>query len=348
MKQTTTKPIRLKDIATRAEISVAAVSMALADHPDISLETKRQVRELSQVLGYRRAGIYLKDDAAQRRLERIGLVMVGGRWGEPPHSIQPRTLARHARQNNFRLEICDIESIEDPDQVIDQAVNFGKMLDGLIISGYADERLLNALYEKNIPCVIYGHILLNDADLGRVHRVGHVVASDEIYATQAAVSRLHAMGHRRIAFASENAPRGLCHWQWLMGYKLALLEHDLAIDPQLIAITGRKFAGPQIVQQFSSLADPPTAYMVPDITTAHSLVQAHAAASPHAGPLDKTLICGGSPEMLEMFGMDNYPLILENTEMLSMAAVNRLAELRRNPLTQPTQLTIAPIIRNFP
>jgi DNA-binding LacI/PurR family transcriptional regulator len=36
MKQTTTKPIRLKDIATRAEISVAAVSMALADHPDIS------------------------------------------------------------------------------------------------------------------------------------------------------------------------------------------------------------------------------------------------------------------------------------------------------------------------
>jgi LacI family transcriptional regulator len=348
MKQTTTKPIRLKDIATRAEISVAAVSMALADHPDISSETKRQVRELSQVLGYRRAGIYLKDEPPQRRLERIGLLMVGGRWGAPPHSILPRILARHARQNNFRLEIFDIESIEHPDQVIEQAVGFGKMLDGLIISGYADERLLDALNEKNIPCVIYGHILLNDDDIGRIHRVGHVVASDEIYASQVVVARLLKLGHRRIAFASENAPRGLCHWQWLMGYKLALLEHGQTIDPNLIAITGRKFAGPQIIQQFSSLADPPTAYMVPDITTAHSMAQAHAASFPDAESLNKTLICGGSAEMIEMLGMDDFPLIMENTEMISMAAVNRLAELRRSPLPQPTQLTIAPSIRNFP
>ncbi|MCC6422337.1 MAG: LacI family DNA-binding transcriptional regulator [Phycisphaerales bacterium] len=348
MKSTTTRPIRLKDIATRAEISVAAVSMALADHPDISTETKRQVRELSQVLGYRRAGVYMKGESTQRRLERIGLVFIGGRSAVQPHSILPRALARQAQQNNFRLEIIDIESIEDPGQVIEQTVNFGKMLDGLIISGYADERLLEALNEKNIPCVIIGHILLNDADLGRIHRVGHTVASDEMYASQAVVGRLIELGHRRIAFASENAPRGLCHWQWLMGYKLALMEHGQTIDPQLIAITGRKFAGPQIVQQFSALGDPPTAYLVPDITTAHSLVQAHAAAFPDAGPLHKSLICGGNPEMLEIFGMNDYPVVMENADMLVTAAVNRLAELRMNPLPQPTQLTIAPIMLNFP
>ena len=47
-----TRKITLKDVAERAKVSVAAASMALADHPQISPETKDRVLRLSRKLGY--------------------------------------------------------------------------------------------------------------------------------------------------------------------------------------------------------------------------------------------------------------------------------------------------------
>lgn len=44
--------ITLKDIAIRANISVNAVSKALRDSQDISVKTKKLVREIADELGY--------------------------------------------------------------------------------------------------------------------------------------------------------------------------------------------------------------------------------------------------------------------------------------------------------
>ena len=44
--------ITLKDIAKTVGLSMATVSRALADHPDISRETKERVREVAQALSY--------------------------------------------------------------------------------------------------------------------------------------------------------------------------------------------------------------------------------------------------------------------------------------------------------
>ncbi|HEY9228239.1 MAG TPA: LacI family DNA-binding transcriptional regulator, partial [Gemmatimonadaceae bacterium] len=44
--------VTLKDIAKTVGLSMATVSRALADHPDISGETKDRVREAAQALSY--------------------------------------------------------------------------------------------------------------------------------------------------------------------------------------------------------------------------------------------------------------------------------------------------------
>lgn len=41
------RPVTLKDLAKTLGVSVTTVSKALKDYPDISEETKRQVKELS-------------------------------------------------------------------------------------------------------------------------------------------------------------------------------------------------------------------------------------------------------------------------------------------------------------
>src|ERR1700749_2666150 len=44
--------VNLKKLADMLNLSISTVSRALKDHPDISAETKRKVKELSAVLEY--------------------------------------------------------------------------------------------------------------------------------------------------------------------------------------------------------------------------------------------------------------------------------------------------------
>jgi len=349
MKPSLTKPIRLKDIARRAEISVAAVSMALADHPDISPETKRQVREISHVLGYRRAGVYTSCEPPQKRLERIGLVMVDCHWDNHSPTVLPRVLSRQARRGDLRLEIFDVEAAGDPIHLLDQILNFGKTLDGLILNGYVGKSIIEALNRQGIPCVVFGSVLVEDSELDQAPTVGHSITTDQIQCGRIAARRLLACGHQRIAFVCRNAPRGLCHWQWMTGYKLALIEAGMPIDPQLIYISGqRTTTGAQVLEQFQSLQSPPTAYIVPDLTLAHSLVQAHANLFPNAPSIHNNLISTGVMETATFFAMEDYPIILEDIDRMALATINRLIELSRNPMPEPTQLVLAPILRNLP
>ena len=66
---------RLREVAKYAKVSIGAASRALADHPNISGETKRRVREASRQLGYQP-----KSPKAPRvagAAARIGFVALG-------------------------------------------------------------------------------------------------------------------------------------------------------------------------------------------------------------------------------------------------------------------------------
>ena len=62
-----------KDIAAACGVSTAAVSRALADHSDISEETKEKIRRMAEKMGYGSARVEKKKHHAHR----IGLLITG-------------------------------------------------------------------------------------------------------------------------------------------------------------------------------------------------------------------------------------------------------------------------------
>src|SRR5262245_58050726 len=74
--------VTLKDIADKANVSIAAVSLALADRPGIGAETKSKVLRLSREMGYVPRRDPLLDRANDRtRLmkQRLGFLLLGGK-----------------------------------------------------------------------------------------------------------------------------------------------------------------------------------------------------------------------------------------------------------------------------
>src|SRR5688572_15831921 len=68
------RKVRLKDLAAKANVSVATVSMALSDHPSISDATKKRIHQIGRRLGYGR-------EAASRAL-RFGMLFHGSPAGD--------------------------------------------------------------------------------------------------------------------------------------------------------------------------------------------------------------------------------------------------------------------------
>lgn len=67
------QPVKLEDIASRLGVSKVTVSKALRNHPDISVETRRKVKELADELGY--IPNFLAKNLSSRRSNIIGLVV---------------------------------------------------------------------------------------------------------------------------------------------------------------------------------------------------------------------------------------------------------------------------------
>ncbi len=340
MKRKNAKSVRLKDIARKAEISVSAVSMALADHPQIGPETKSRVQALSAELGYRRLAdrVAARPSASGARpLHRIGFLQVGGRAGEQSPPV--RYLAREANGQGMRLEIHDIEHAEDVDAVVAEAVRFARELDGLVICGRARPPVFHAIEALKRPCVVLGHVMADPTDPNPSSHVGHVVIYDEILAGRTAARALIEAGHQRIAFTCEQTPPGMSHSRWLSGYQLAHFDTGLPIERERITVTGRLYWGIQeAAEKYLSLKNPPTAHVVPDFRIARELVQAYAV---RGARIEKNaIVIGGSPESARLSGMADYPLIFGDMQLLAQGLLVRLRELNEHPQKQPTMLVL--------
>lgn len=340
MKHALNKPVRLRDIARRAEISVAAVSMALADHPDIGVETKRHVREISQQLGYRRPSTHtFARDEAGKKIERVGFLQIAGRADDRVHLPPLRSLACLAGEQGIRLEIQEIEDAANVEESIRRAVQFTEGVEGLVITGKAPPKLLAALNELKTPYVALGYVMSDPADPDPAAHLGHVVTHDETLAARTATRWLIAAGHRRIAFTCEQMPPGMSHSRWLSGYQLAHLDAGLPLDPALVTVTGKLYWGAEeTADRYLAMAEPPTAHVVPDVRIAHGLIQAYAVRGVTIHP--KEIVIEGLPEVAKLFAMEGHVLAYCEMDLLARSLLSRLAQLSKHPEPQPTTLLV--------
>ena len=76
--------ITIKDIARLVKVNPSTVSRALKDHPDISEDTKRKIREVAEELGYRP-----NFQAIHFRNRRSGLIGLQCTATEPLNAMEP-------------------------------------------------------------------------------------------------------------------------------------------------------------------------------------------------------------------------------------------------------------------
>ena len=162
-KQQIKQRVGLKDIARKADVSVSAVSMALADHPRISVETRQRIQEISQQMGYvrKRARSWQIIEGDIKRSWRFGILCVVEKASDKSgYDTMIHAAAMTAPHENVRLELASFEEFSTPyEQLEAHAIDYVRGLDGLIVSGRVSHALLTSLMATGTPVVIVGHLM---------------------------------------------------------------------------------------------------------------------------------------------------------------------------------------------
>jgi LacI family transcriptional regulator len=166
--------ITLKDIAKSVGLSMATVSRALADHPDISGETKERVREVAQAMSYipNYRARYLR--AKHSRL--IALIVPEMNMFFVPSMIAG--INHVVQQNDFSLIVFQSDnSIVQERRLAEYCTHLSA--DGVLLvlsAETADLQHLETLHEVGIPVVLldktidtvkYTTITIDDEEAGR-------------------------------------------------------------------------------------------------------------------------------------------------------------------------------------
>ncbi len=216
------KPITIKVIAKRLNISISAVSKALHDNPSIGLRTKARVKALAAELNYEPNQIAI--DLQKGKTNTIGVIL--------PHLTEiffPQLISgieEVAVENNYVVIFG--QSNEDPlkEQKLLQSMKRHRV-DGIIMSISKNTFNYDHLIKikNSIPIVFVDRI----PDIKEIH----YVACNMVSGTVQLVNYLLHKKHRVIGMI--NGPEKLVFSKERMeGYRQALEKQRLKFDPYLV------------------------------------------------------------------------------------------------------------------
>jgi len=219
------KPVTLKEIAGHLNISVATVSKALKDYPDVSKKTKARVKELAKMLNYKPNTFAV--NLRTKESKTIGLII--------PVIVHHffsnviKGILSQAEKNGYLVIILQSnESFELEKKQIDLLLS--QRVDGILISlanGTADFNHLNEILAQDKPLVMFDKI-------AKIVKCSKVIIDDR-KAAYMATQHLIDIGCKRIAhFRGALLPQNSI--DRFLGYKKALLDNNLPYDPSMVYI----------------------------------------------------------------------------------------------------------------
>lgn len=253
--------MNLKELAHNLGLSQTTVSRALNGYPEVSEATRRKVREAAEAHNYR-PSVRAKSLATGRSMTIAHVVPLSSQH-EMVNPIFSDFIAgageEYARAGYDLLLSVVPDSEQDRmyrDLVTRQAV------DGLIVQApsLTDNRI-PLLNELGIPFVVHGRStgVLSDYNWLDVNNRR---------AFERATGLLLDLGHRRIALVNGLASLDFANRR-NDGYKRALLERGIAIDPDLIAHDEMtENYGFEVARRLLASPNPPTAFLVSSIIPA--------------------------------------------------------------------------------
>lgn len=217
------RQVTIKDIARELGISPSTVSRALKDHPDISPDTKKAVKELAEELNYQPNSIALS--LRQSKSNTIGVIIP-----EIVHFFFSTVISGIedvAYEAGYSVIVSQSnESYER--EVMDTKALFNNRVDGMLVSVSRETKdfdHLISIHKRGMPIVFFDRIC-------NAINCSQVIVDDFDGAFQA-TEHLIKQGYVRIAHLG--GPTNLeIHKNRLEGYKAALEQYNRPIDESLI------------------------------------------------------------------------------------------------------------------
>ena len=209
--------ITIRDVAARAQVSIATASRALRDHPSVSDATKARVIEAAAAVGY--APVSRTPGAQVGRVAVITPFV--GRWffGHVIEGIE-RVLRDRALDMVVMRVGPGLQRIVPPD------LHTRGIVGVIILNLDVDMDQIRPLQERGIPV----------AALGINHPAMPTVRIDDTLAAREATRHLVSLGHRRIGLVSgqqyDTAPFRIPR-ERREGVLMELQRHGIAWDPSL-------------------------------------------------------------------------------------------------------------------
>lgn len=300
-------------IAKELGVSVATVSRALNDHPEVNIETKQRVIDVANRLGYVPA-------MSRTPANVIGLVYpsdpVTTNFGDFESAMLAGIL-QGINEQSYDVTIVNLARDKQPGESYTRFFR-RKGVRGVILRTLdASPRLAEEIAAEGFPCIIV-------ADRSEQPGVNYVCGESRVDSVRA-VEHLIYQGHRRIALGTHTVMDS-DHRDREAGYLEALDKHGIKIDRDLIIpLPSSAEGGSETINRILSLDDPATAVY---FTTPLSTV----------GALHRCLELGVHvPREFSIVGFDDsdvrkrtfpqYTAVCQNAEQLGLEAARWLTRL---------------------
>jgi len=222
-------PVRLKDIAQRAGVSVMTVSKVLRDEPDVSAATKTRIRALAQEMGY------VPDALAQslrtRSTKLIGIIIPA--ITNPIYARILLAVENQVHEAGFDLLLGHtLNQPEREEAVIRRMI--ARRVNGLLLFPVhrleAESKAYDELRRHRLPTVLLGPPPVPYADFPSIQ-------AEDVEGSSQATRHLIELGHRDIAYLV--GPRAsVWSQERFQGYQKALRDAGLPLDDRLVFQAG--------------------------------------------------------------------------------------------------------------
>jgi LacI family transcriptional regulator len=205
--------VTLKDIAERAGVTSATVSMVINNKPNISEATRKKVLKIARELNY--YPNVIARGLATRKSNSIGVIVPNLASSFVVRILQG--IKSTNRDIDYTVQLFDTIGQKETESQLFQRLSHERRIDGVILIGstVSDEEL-SVFRDESVPCIVVARKCDN---LDSVHVNNEQGAKD-------ATDYLIDKGHRTVACVVCNKIT-LPSAERLAGYKRSLIEHGI-------------------------------------------------------------------------------------------------------------------------
>jgi DNA-binding LacI/PurR family transcriptional regulator len=241
--------VSMKDVASKAGVSIATVSRVINGSPRLSEETRTNVMKAIKEMEYQPSRVAKRLRSKSTSGKLIGVLIPDIQ--NPFYVDVLRGIEEIAYQHNYALIMCNFGQDEKKEKLYLEILR-SEAIDGLLTApAREDDEEVTRLVEGGLPIVCVDRGLKNvDVDV--------VMVNNRKGAFQA-VDHLAKSGYKRIAYIS-GLPAIPSSYQREMGYREALEKNGIEFNSDLVKYGDSKYeSGKTLCNELLSDRNPPDA-----------------------------------------------------------------------------------------